>query len=112
MDTLDEIAERALTAAREAENGRHAEIVVHDGPLRQTVFGLRAATQLGEHNSPPAASMQVLTGRVRITGEDPVELSAGQLAALTHQRHGVTALEDTVFLLTTVTGVPGEESRV
>lgn len=35
-------------------------------------------------------------------------LAAGELHSLTHQRHAVTALEDSVFLLTTVTSQPGE----
>lgn len=111
MPELDRTAEQALEAALAADHGRHAEILVHDGPLRQTVLALRAGVSLGEHNSPPAASMQVIRGRVRITGEDPAELAAGQIEALTHQRHGVEALEDSVFLLTTVTSVPGTESH-
>ena len=35
-------------------------------------------TELAEHNSPHAASIQVLVGRVRVTGEDEPVLSAGE----------------------------------
>lgn len=111
MITLHEAAEAALSDARSAENGRRAELLIHDGPLRQTVIALRAGTVLAEHNSPPAASLHLLRGRVKVTGEEPTIISEGTLAVLTHYRHAVEAIEDSVFLLTTVTSVPGEESH-
>lgn len=95
-----------LDAARAADNGRSAHLLLHDGVLRQTIIALIAGTQLAEHNSPHAASLQVLQGRVVVTGlEGGGEISAGELVILTHERHGVAALEDSVFLLTTVTGL-------
>lgn len=107
MAHLDRLAAEHLAAAQESPNGRSAELIVHDGVLRQSVLALTAGTQLAEHNSPHAASLQVLVGAVRVTGFDTDEpLQAGELSVLTHQRHAVTALEDSVFLLTTVTGVP------
>ena len=111
MASLTAAITTAIEKAGAAENGRHAELIVHDGPLRQTVIALRAGAQLSEHNSPPAASMQVLRGSVRITGEEPAVIESGGLQALTHDRHGVEAIEDTVFLLTTVTSVPGTTSH-
>ncbi|MEV8029446.1 cupin [Cellulosimicrobium funkei] len=109
MTNVDLLTEAHLTTARTAPNGRSAEVVLHDGPLRQTILALRAGVELGEHNSPPAASIQVLRGRVRVTalGEGDVELGEGELRVLTHERHAVSAIEDTAFLLTTVTSVPG-----
>ena len=80
MPDLTTITAEAAEAARSSENGRHAELVVHDGSLRQTVIALRAGTTLAEHNSPPAASIQVLSGSVRITGSDPAQLSQMVLA--------------------------------
>lgn len=107
MADLDALVERHLAAARAADNGRSAEVVVHDGPLRQTVLALVAGEELGEHNSPPAASILALHGRIRVTALDGGdEVPAGQLRMLTHERHAVTALEDSVFLLTTVTSIP------
>lgn len=38
--------------------------LVTDGPLRQTLIALTSGTVLQEHNSPPAASIQVLAGAV------------------------------------------------
>lgn len=109
MTRLPHLARAARASADASAHGRHAEIVVHDGPLRQTVIAIRQGVELGEHNSPPAASLLILEGRVRVTGQDEVEMSAGEMSVLTHARHAVLALEDTVFLLTTVTGVPDRE---
>ena len=107
MAHLDRLAAEHLATARLAPNGRSAELVVHDGVLRQSILALTAGTQLAEHNSPHAASLQVLVGSVVVTGiGEPAPLVAGQLEVLTHARHSVSALEDSVFLLTTVTGVP------
>lgn len=103
MVALTDVMTKAIDLAREAPNGRHAELLIHDGPLRQTVIALTEGAQLAEHNSPPAASIQVIRGSLKVTGQDPVVLEGGHIEALTHFRHAVEALEDTVFLLTTVT---------
>ncbi|WP_265520374.1 cupin [Oerskovia flava] len=107
MTNIELLTDAHLTGARAAENGRSAEVVVHDGPLRQTILALVAGVELGEHNAPPAASLQVLRGRVRVTavGGDE-DLGTGELRVLTHERHAVVALEDCAFLLTTVTSQP------
>ena len=105
MADVQGLTHQHLQEARTSPHGRSTELLVHDGVLRQSIIALRAGVELSEHNSPPAASMHVLLGRVRVTGSEPSELHAGEITALTHQRHAVTALEDTVFLLTTVTSV-------
>ena len=113
MANLNELAESHLAAARTEERGRSAELIAHDGPLRQTVIALRDGVRMAEHNSPPAASLQVLKGRVRVDLEDEMqgEFDEGELWILTHERHSVLALADSVFLLTTVTSQPGQDSR-
>lgn len=111
MEPLNRIVDELLEAARSDPKGRSARILVHDGPLRQTALALTAGRRLSDHNSPPAASMQVLKGRVHVTAQEVDELSEGQIAALTHHRHGVEAQEDSVFLLTTVTGIHGADSH-
>jgi len=106
MIDIAEFAEHHLAAARADEHGRSAGIVAHDGELRQTVIALTAGSSLGEHNSPNAATLQVWRGRVRVESpEGDVEARTGQLWVLTHERHSVHAVEDSVFLLTTVTGI-------
>lgn len=111
MPDLTTLITTALTTALTADNGRHAVLMVSDGPLRQTVLALRQGVRLAEHNSPPAASIYVLHGSLRVTGEEERTLRAGDLEALTHHRHAVEALEDCAFLLTTVTSVPGTTSH-
>ncbi len=112
MADLTPLVERHLDAARSSDNGRSAELVAHDGVLRQTVVALRGGIRLSEHNSPPAASLLVLRGRVRVEVGDREqgEFGAGELWVLTHDRHAVLAMEDAVFLLTTVTST-GEASH-
>ena len=106
MQDLQALAEEHLARARAAEHGRSAHLALHDGPLRQSVIALRSGAALDEHNAPPAASLHVLRGRVRITAESGTqELAAGALQRIPQERHGLLALEDTVVLLTAVTAV-------
>lgn len=107
MPDLNALAETHLAAARADERGRSAELIVHDGELRQTVIALTRDARLPAHNSPPAASILVLAGRIRVELDADVqgEFGEGELWTLTHERHSVLALEDSAFLLTTVTSV-------
>ncbi|MBC7290789.1 MAG: cupin [Actinotalea sp.] len=109
MADLVAIARQHLDLARSGDNGRSAELLVHDGVLRQSVIALTRGSELGEHNSPHAASLQVLVGSVEVTGQPATVVDAGSLVELTHERHAVTAREDSVFLLTTVTGLEPEQ---
>ncbi|WP_107068260.1 cupin, partial [Streptomyces sp. CT34] len=106
MENLETLVRDQLDDARASAHGRSAHLFLHDGPLRQTVIALLAGTSLDEHNAPPAASLQVLRGRVRLTGTGWGQvLTAGQVTAIPHTRHGLTALDDSVVLLTAVTAV-------
>lgn len=105
MAHLSLLAQSHLDAARTSDHGRSAELLLHDGPLRQSLIALVAGTELAEHNSPHAASLQVLVGRLHVTGEETLTLVVGEIALLTHLRHAVLAEEDSAFLLTTVTGI-------
>ncbi|KAB1643111.1 cupin domain-containing protein [Gulosibacter chungangensis] len=107
MTDLNALAYEHLLAAREGERGRSAELVLHDGELRQSLIALTEHSVLPEHNSPPAGSIQVLVGRIRVATGQGIQrdIRAGELWLLSHERHEVTALEDAAFLLTTVTGV-------
>lgn len=104
---LQDYTAHALDEARASERGRFAELILRDGELRQSIIALTEGSVLPEHNSPPAGSIQVLHGQLRVELQGHVQgnLSEGDLWALTHQRHEVRALSDTVFLLTTVTSV-------
>ncbi|WP_441245375.1 cupin [Kitasatospora sp. McL0602] len=96
-------AEHAAKAAA-SPHGRSAHLLLHDGVLRQTVIALTAGSALDEHNAPPAASLQVLRGRVSLTVAGARhELVTGQLQVIPQVRHGLLAHEDSVVLLTAVT---------
>lgn len=95
------LAGELLEKAAGAHAHRAAHTLAHpvDG-LRQTVIALLGGTDLGEHESPGPASLQVIRGRVRVVaGDGAVVLSAGQIAPVPMQRHGLHADEDSVVLL-------------
>lgn len=100
---LTSLQERLLTKARDS-SARSAAETLYSGRgaiLRQTVMALLADAELPEHESPPEAILQVLTGRVRLRGQDREWLlETGDLIPIPPERHSVTALEDSVFLLT------------
>ncbi|MGE6732773.1 cupin [Streptomyces sp. NPDC059900] len=92
--------------ARAAAHGRSAELLLHDGPLRQSLIVLTTGHELGEHETPAAATLFVLRGRVRLTSAgDDLELGEGEFAPVPHERHGLTALDDSAVILTAVTGI-------
>lgn len=98
---LPALASELLEKAATAHARRAAHTLAHpvDG-LRQTVIALLGGSDLGEHESPGPASLQVIRGRVRIVaGNGGVELSTGLIAPVPMQRHGLHADEDSVVLL-------------
>lgn len=105
MQHLNEIATQHLNEARHSAHGRSAEQLLHQKVLRQTLIALREGAELAEHNAPYAASLQMLHGRISLRGSAEAVLEAGQLHEIPQERHSVQALEDSVFLLTTVTGI-------
>lgn len=103
MDDLNALADEHLAAARASAHGRSAHLLLREETLRQTVIALTAGNKLDEHNAPPAASLQVLRGTVRLTSvSGDVDLHSGQLHAIPQERHGLLAVDDAVVLLTAV----------
>jgi quercetin dioxygenase-like cupin family protein len=107
---LTTLIHSTLEAARANPHGRHGDLLLRDGHLRQSIIGLTDGARLADHNAPPAATLQVLQGSLEVTAGSGTDqrLGVGELVQLTKERHGVLALEDSVFLLTTVTGVEEE----
>jgi quercetin dioxygenase-like cupin family protein len=107
---LTALAHSTLEAARANPHGRHGDLLLRDGHLRQSIIALTDGARLADHNAPPAATLQVLQGSLEVTTGSGTEqrLGLGELVQLTKERHGVLALADSVFLLTTVTGVEEE----
>ncbi len=98
---LDELASGVLEEALRQRAHRSARTLVTGSALRVTLIGLGEGAELAEHDAPTAATLQVLTGRVRVhtQGAEWV-LDQGKLLNLPHQRHGLTAVSDAVVLLT------------
>jgi quercetin dioxygenase-like cupin family protein len=91
-----------LDAARAQPNGHASRLVVGGPTQRAVLMALTTGSTLGEHESPPAATFQVVTGRARLYAVDGPSWSvrAGEVVAIPTERHGVEALEDCVILLT------------
>ena len=103
--SLPSLVLEELDAARGAASGRSARTIHggHDHALRQTVIALLSGRELSEHESPGEATLQVLVGRVRLTGgDDPWEGGVGAHVPIPDARHALLALEDAVVLLTVV----------
>ena len=101
--SLGTVVDEQLAAARSAHSGRAAHTLHggHDHFLRQTVIALIAGHELGEHQSPGEATLQVLRGQVRLTvGDDACEGSAGDYLVIPPARHALAAIEDSAVLLT------------
>ena len=98
---LAALGDSLLATARDAESGRAASTLFAAPQLRAVVIALKEGAALAEHNAPPAATLQCLSGQARLwaTGREWV-LDAGGYAAIPPERHGVDALTDCVLLLT------------
>ena len=94
-------------------HGGHAAETIyggHDRVLRQTAIALTEGSELGEHPNPGQATLQVLRGRVRLrSGETSWDCWVGDLIIVPEQRHSLSALEDSVVLLTVVKTGRGSE---
>ncbi len=107
--SLTDVAAEQLAAARQAHSGR-ASHTIHGGhtlELRQTVVALASGHELGEHESPGEATLQVLQGHVQlISGDDTWDGNSGDFVTIPPRRHSLRALEDSVVVLTVVKNVP------
>jgi len=69
--------------------------------LRQTLIAMTAGTSLSEHENPGAATLHVLSGRVRLdAGSDSWDGRGGDLIVIPPARHSLYAVENAVVLLT------------
>jgi len=106
-DTTDvfELADRLAAQAAGARAGRAAHKVT-GGPgteLTQTVIAMNAGTRLDEHENPGEATILILRGRAELgTDQEAWTVGLGGLMEIPPERHYLTALEDTVVVLTSV----------
>lgn len=98
---VNSVATELLDEARAQHSHRAARTLASSTSLRATVIALLSGASLADHDSPPAATLQVLTGRVRLhTADREWTLEAGELVPIPPQRHGLDALADSAVLLT------------
>jgi quercetin dioxygenase-like cupin family protein len=113
--SLTSLGGEQLAAAQAGGRGRSAHTVYGGSQrtLRQTLLALTAGSALEEHDSPGEATLIVLRGRVRLTGPDSgpdtrpdsgpdtgCDAEAGDHLVIPPTRHSLSALEDSVVLLT------------
>lgn len=98
---VNSAAKELLTEARGHDSRRAARTLVTGTAQRATLIALCEGASMSEHDAPPAATLQVVTGRVRLhTRDREWVLDENLLIAIPRQRHGLEALTDTVVLLT------------
>ncbi|MET0863793.1 MAG: cupin domain-containing protein [Nakamurella sp.] len=101
--SLQALAREQHELAAGASSGRSARTVWggHEHVLRQTVIALTANSAMSEHENPGEATVQVISGRVRLdAGGNHWEGRQGDLLFMPPGRHSLLALEDAVVLLT------------
>ncbi len=94
-------AEMRREAAYERE-GHTARTLVREEDMRVVLVVMRAGGRIAEHRAKDTASVQTLSGHVRLRLPDGViDLPAGRLLVLERDlRHDVEAAEESAFLLT------------
>ena len=98
---LAAVGEGLLRDARNQPARRAARTVMASTVMRSTAIALLEGAEMNEHASPPAATLQVVTGEVRlVAGGAEHVLRAGEMIRIPPQRHGVRAVSDAVVLLT------------
>ncbi|GAA3863085.1 cupin domain-containing protein [Saccharothrix violaceirubra] len=101
VTAVDALAPELLAEARQHASHRAARTLVSGTSQRATLIALTQGAELAEHDSPPAATLHVITGTVRLhTHDTEWTLDSGHLAVIPPQRHGLAALTDAVVLLT------------
>ncbi|WP_163760833.1 cupin domain-containing protein [Mycobacterium botniense] len=101
--SLTALAREQLDRAANEGSGRSATTIFggHEHILRQTVIALREGHTLADHDNPGEATLQVLTGRVRLTaGHNEWIGRAGDFLVVPDEKHGLDALENSTVLLT------------
>ena len=101
--SLTALAREQEERAVSSTSGRSARTVWggHEHVLRQTLIALTAGSSMSEHENPGEATLQVISGRVRlVSGDNHWEARQGDLLFVPPARHSLVAVEDVVVLLT------------
>lgn len=102
---LGAVGSDVLGRAADSPNGRATQLVrsAPDVGFSQVLLAICAGHELADHENPGEATLQVLSGRVRLSaGDEEWSVGPGELVAIPHRRHAVFADEDSVVMLTIV----------
>ncbi|MDQ2642888.1 MAG: hypothetical protein M3020_03670 [Myxococcota bacterium] len=99
LASIDAEMRREDAYNREGHTGR---TLVREQDLRIVLVVMKAGARLAEHQANDTASLQTLSGNVRLKlPETAIELPAGRLLVLERGlRHDVEAISECAFLLT------------
>jgi quercetin dioxygenase-like cupin family protein len=98
---LTELAETLVADLANHSAGRAAKTIVSGTVIRAVVVALKEGAEMSEHDSPPGATLQVISGDVTLrAGDREWRLAPGRLVLVPPQRHSVHAHADSAFLLT------------
>lgn len=101
---LHALGEELLAKARTSKHKTASASVVHGDRQRAVLMAFTPGSGLGEHDTPPAATLHVLRGRARLRcGEQSWDLGAGGLVAIPAARHWLEVGEEETVALLTVT---------
>lgn len=100
--------EKSLLAKALAQpQGLAVEKLIDQPGQRVMAIALRQGDHLPEHDAPPAACLQVMTGEViLVTGDQRTPLSSGDLIQIPQAAHHLEAVTDSFSLLTVTTMPP------
>ncbi len=100
--SLGEVAQELQQGAAYDREGQVARTLVRTDDLRIVLVVLKAGKTISEHRAGVTASVQTLSGHIRLQLPDrSVELPAGELLVLgAGLEHDVQAETDSTFLLT------------
>ncbi len=101
MVVLAELADALIADLRHHPAGRTAKTILTGTVMRAVVIALKEGAEMSEHDSPAAATLYVIKGRVTLrAGERDWPVYPGQLIPIPPQRHAVEAHADSAILLT------------
>ena len=101
MVVLTELADSLIADLHHHRAGRSAKTILSGTAMRAVVIALKAGAELGVHDSPRAATLYVITGKVTLRASHREwQVHPGQLIPIPPQRHSVVAHADSAILLT------------
>lgn len=98
---LSDLAESLIADLPNHSAARTAKTVLSGTVMRAAVIALKEGASMNEHDSPTAATLYVIKGKVTLrAGARDWPVEEGELIPIPPQRHSVEAHADSAILLT------------